>query len=256
MSPALSPPPLVAGNWKMHQTPTEAAQLTSQILELLPPQIGAEVLLLPPYPCIQTVHAALRGDPRVGLGAQNCHWEDRGAFTGEVSAPMLREWCSYVLVGHSERRNLFHETDEIVRSKLEAVLRAGMRPILAVGETEEERQRGETKTVLKVQARAGLMGLPWDQLLSCTIAYEPVWAIGTGAAAGVADIAEAVAALRAVVEEAAGGPAPTVRILYGGSVNAGSASELLGAAGVAGALVGGASLVAKEFCGIVAAVPG
>jgi triosephosphate isomerase len=202
---------------------------------------------------LQTVHAVLRQDPRVALGAQNCHWEDQGAFTGEVSAPMLKDWCSYTLVGHSERRNLFNETDEMVRAKLEAVLRAGMRPLLAVGETAEERRLGQTRQVLVRQARAGLMGLPREQLLTCTVAYEPVWAIGAGAEAAPADIAEAVAILREVVEAAASGEASSVRILYGGSVTGESAAELLGATGVAGALVGGASLRAPEFCAIAAA---
>ena len=250
----MPPPPLIAGNWKMHQTPPQAADLAAKILELLPPNPGVEVLLIPPYPCLQTVHEVLQGDPRVALGAQNCHWEVQGAFTGEVSAPMLKAWCQYTLVGHSERRQLFHETDDIVRSKLEAVLRAGMRPVLAVGETAEERRLGQTHAVLARQARAGLLGLPLDQLLTCTVAYEPVWAIGSGAAADPSDIAEATAILREVVEEAASGQAPAVRILYGGSVTADSAAELLGARGVAGALVGGASLKAPEFCGIAAAV--
>jgi triosephosphate isomerase len=253
MSPAAPLPPLVAGNWKMHQTAAQAAQLTSEILELLPAQPTVELLLIPPFPCLQTVHAVLRQDPRVALGAQNCHWEDQGAFTGEVSAPMLKDWCSYTLVGHSERRNLFNETDEMVRAKLEAVLRAGMRPVLAVGETAEERRLGQTRQVLVRQARAGLMGLPREQLLTCTVAYEPVWAIGAGAAAAPADIAEAVAILREVVEAAASGEASSVRILYGGSVTGESAAELLGATGVAGALVGGASLRAPEFCAIAAA---
>jgi triosephosphate isomerase len=253
MSPAAPLPPLVAGNWKMHQTAAQAAQLTSEILELLPAQPTVELLLIPPFPCLQTVHAVLRQDPRVALGAQNCHWEDQGAFTGEVSAPMLKDWCSYTLVGHSERRNLFNETDEMVRAKLEAVLRAGMRPLLAVGETAEERRLGQTRQVLVRQARAGLMGLPREQLLTCTVAYEPVWAIGAGAAAAPSDIAEAVAILREVVEAAASGEASSVRILYGGSVTGESAAELLGATGVAGALVGGASLRAPEFCAIAAA---
>lgn len=245
--------PLIAGNWKMHQTAAQATTLTREILELLPAQPAVEMLVIPPYPCLQAVHTVLRGDPRVALGAQNCHWEDAGAFTGEVSAPMLQDWCSYTLVGHSERRTLFHETDEMVRWKLEAVLRAGMRPLLAVGETAEERRLGQTRQVLVRQARAGLLGLPREQLLQCTVAYEPVWAIGTGAAAHPSDIAEAVAILREVVEAAASGDASSVRILYGGSVTVDSAAELLGVAGVAGALVGGASLRAPEFCGIAAA---
>ncbi|MHB1501077.1 MAG: triose-phosphate isomerase [Candidatus Dormibacteria bacterium] len=244
---------LIAGNWKMHKTAAEAAALTTEILALLPAEPEVDVLLLPPYPCLQTVHATIRGDRRVQLGAQDCHWEDSGAFTGEVSAGMLAAWCQHVLVGHSERRRLFHESDDTVRAKLEAVLRSGMDPILAVGETEAERRSGETRVVLVRQARAGLLGLAREQVVRCTVAYEPVWAIGTGAAAEPGDIAEAAQILRGVIEEAASGEAAEVRILYGGSVTPESAPVLLSTDGVAGALVGGASLSAPQFCGITAA---
>ncbi|HVD02812.1 MAG TPA: triose-phosphate isomerase [Candidatus Dormibacteraeota bacterium] len=245
--------PLVAGNWKMHLTPSEGSSLATEILARLPRHSAAEVLLLPPFTCLSAVGGVLAGDTRVGLGAQNCHWEPAGAVTGEISAPMLAGLCQYVLVGHSERRQLFHETDSIVRAKLESVLRAGMSPILAVGETGEERQAGLTRAVLLRQAKAGLVGLERAEVLRCTVAYEPVWAIGAGAAAEAAEITEAAIILRSVIEEAAHGGAGGVRILYGGSVTSQSAAQLLGAPGIAGALVGGASLRAADFCGIVAA---
>lgn len=246
---------LIAGNWKMNESPRQARALARQILDLLPERPLADVLLIPPYPALGPVHSVVRQDSRVSLGAQNCHWEDAGAYTGEVSAPMLSEWCQYTLVGHSERRVLFQETDEQVRAKLEAVLRSGMRAVLALGETREERDAGRTEEVLTRQCRSGLMGLGKDRIARCTVAYEPVWAIGSGAAADPSAIAEAAGMLRSVIEEAASGAADQVRILYGGSVTARTAPALLGAEGVSGALVGGASLNAAEFCGIVAAAP-
>jgi len=244
---------LVAGNWKMNEPAPAAAELTREVLARLPEVLEAEVLVLPPFTALETVHRVIAADPRLRLGAQNCHWEEAGAFTGEISTAMLAPWCEYVLVGHSERRQLFGETDEIVRRKLEAVLAAGMRPILAVGETEEERRRGLTREVLLRQARAGLMGLSADQVGRCTLAYEPIWAIGTGVTATPQDASEAAAVLRGVIAEAAGADQPGVRILYGGSVTAASAASLLTATGVGGALVGGASLKAADFCAIVAA---
>ncbi|MHB8325431.1 MAG: triose-phosphate isomerase [Candidatus Dormibacteria bacterium] len=247
------PRPLVAGNWKMHETATEAGRLAREILAGLPASPRAEVLLLPAFTALETVHGVIAADARVSLGAQNCHWEAAGAFTGEISTAMLAPLCQYVLVGHSERRQLFGETDELVRRKLEAVLGAGMLPILALGETEGERQGGRTEEVLLRQARAGLLGIDPALVARCTIAYEPIWAIGTGVAATPADASTAAAILLGVVAEAVGRPEPAVRILYGGSVTAESAPALLTAPGVAGALVGGASLRAKDFCAIVAA---
>ncbi len=245
--------PLVAGNWKMHETAIEAGRLAREVLAGLPADPGAEVLILPPFTALETVHGVIAADERVSLGAQNCHWEAAGAFTGEISTGMLAPLCQYVLVGHSERRQLFAETDEMVRRKLDAVLAAGMLPILALGETEEQRRAGRTEEVLLRQARAGLLGLDPALVARCAIAYEPIWAIGTGVAATPADASMAAAILRGVVAEAAGRPEPAVRILYGGSVTAESAPSLLTAPGVAGALVGGASLRAPDFCAIVAA---
>ena len=244
--------PLIAGNWKMHKTPAEARELVRSLLAELDPHPAAEVLLLPPFTALEAVQTALGGDPRVRVGAQNCHFEPGGAYTGEIGCPMLEPLCDYVLVGHSERRHLMGESDQVVRSKLEAVLATGLLPILAVGETAEERAEGVTDEVLVRQTRVGLQGLDAAQVGRCTIAYEPVWAIGTGATATPGDAAAAAAVIHRVVAELVGDEV-VVRVLYGGSVTAANAASLLAPPGVMGALVGGASLRAEEFAGIVAA---
>jgi triosephosphate isomerase len=250
------PRPLVAGNWKMHKTAAEAAQLVREVLEQLRVGDKVEVLLLPPFTDLAKVREVLGPNSTVLLGAQNCHWEPEGAFTGEISTAMLAGQCDYVLVGHSERRQLFGETDQMVRRKLVAVLEAGMLPLLAVGETQEEHDEGLLEAVLVRQASAALLGLRPEQVARCTIAYEPVWAIGTGRAASPADGARAAAILAQVVAEAAGRDEPQVRILYGGSVTPETAAALIGARGISGALVGGASLQASDFCRIVSAAGG
>jgi triosephosphate isomerase len=244
--------PLIAGNWKMHKTPAEARELVRSLLGQLAAELASEVLLLPPFTALEAVVGELAGDPRVRVGAQNCHYEAAGAFTGEIGAPMLAPLCDYVLVGHSERRHLMGESDEVVRRKLEAVLAAGLLPILAVGETEAERSAGVTEAVVERQTQAGFAGLSVEELGRCTVAYEPVWAIGTGATATPDDAAAAAAVVHRVVAELnSGGVA--VRVLYGGSVTPSNAASLLSAPGVRGALVGGASLRADEFAAIVAA---
>jgi triosephosphate isomerase len=244
--------PLIAGNWKMHKTPEEARELVRSLLVQLAAEPAAELLLLPPFTALEAVVGELKGDPRVRVGAQNCHQEVAGAFTGEISAAMLAPLCDYVLVGHSERRHLMGESDELVRRKLDAVLAAGLLPVLAVGETEAERRAGVTEAVVERQTRAGLAGLGVEQIGRCTVAYEPVWAIGTGATATPDDAAAAAALIHRVVQELSGGEV-AVRVLYGGSVTPANAASLLGAPGVMGALVGGASLRADEFAAIVAA---
>lgn len=246
----------MAGNWKMHKTAAEAAQLVREVLEQLGVGDKVEVLLLPPFTDLDKVREVLGPNSTVLLGAQNCHWEPEGAFTGEISTAMLAGQCDYVLVGHSERRQLFGETDQMVRRKLVAVLEAGMLPLLAVGETQEEHDEGLLEAVLVRQASAALLGLRPEQVARCTIAYEPVWAIGTGRAASPADGARAAAILAQVVAEAAGREEPQVRILYGGSVTPETAAALIGARGISGALVGGASLQASDFCRIVSAAGG
>lgn len=244
------PATLIAGNWKMHTTPASARSLAKEVLRQLPQTLAAEVLLLPPFTALEAVHTAVRDDGRVRVGAQDCHWEREGAFTGEISVAMLAPMCDYILVGHSERRHLMGETDAVVRRKLDAVLREDLMPILAVGETREERDAGTTEAVLERQLRSALTGLRPGQVGRCTIAYEPVWAIGTGATATPDDASAAAGFIANLVRGLAGAE---VRVLYGGSVTAAHAAELLQAPSVSGALVGGASLRAAEFAAIVAA---
>jgi len=197
------------------------------------------------------VKAALAGSP-IQLAAQDVHWEAQGAFTGEVSAPLLADvGVQHVIVGHSERRQFFGETDETVRKKVGAVLAAGLRPIVCVGELLAEREAGRTLEVVGRQVRGGLAGLTADTLAAVTLAYEPVWAIGTGKTATTAQAQEVHAAIRAILRELGGAVAESIRIQYGGSVKPENAAELMSQADVDGALVGGASLKAKDFLAIV-----
>ncbi|MGA8206944.1 MAG: triose-phosphate isomerase, partial [Candidatus Dormiibacterota bacterium] len=193
--------PLVAGNWKMNTTVLEALNLTTLIRQRLGPDPLPEVVLLPPFISVWPVQQLLANDPRIAVGAQDCYWEKSGAFTGAVSAAMLVGSCRYVLVGHSERRRLFGDNDGVVRRKLESVLEAGLDPILAVGESWEERQSGRTDAVLEAQTQAGLAGLAQPQLLRCILAYEPVWAIGTGRTAVPEDVSTAIAQIREVIDD-------------------------------------------------------
>jgi triosephosphate isomerase len=245
--------PLVAGNWKMNTTVLEALNLTTLIRQRMDADPLPEVVLLPPFISVWPVQQLLADDPRIAVGAQDCYWEKSGAYTGAVSAEMLVGSCRYVLVGHSERRRIFGDSDEVVRRKLDAVLDASMDPILAVGESWEERQSGRADAVLDAQTRAGLAGLSHPQLLRCILAYEPVWAIGTGRTAGLADVSSALSKIREVIDELDPGTGAELRVLYGGSVTASSAAELFSLAVVDGGLIGGASLDAEEFCAIVAA---
>jgi triosephosphate isomerase len=245
--------PLVAGNWKMNTTVPEALELAAAVRRGLHEDCLAEVILLPPFISLWPVQQLLLEEPQIDVGAQDCYWEPAGAFTGEVSAEMLKSACRYVLVGHSERRHVFGETDQMVRRKLEAVLAAGLLPILAVGETLEERESGQAAAVVTGQTRAGLEGLGAAEVLRCTIAYEPVWAIGTGRSATAEDAASAAREIRQVVASVAPGTGEKVRVLYGGSVKASSAAELFGPPEVDGGLVGGASLDPVEFCAVIAA---
>jgi triosephosphate isomerase len=249
--------PLVAGNWKMHTTVAEGVALANAIAQRERPQ-GVEVALLPPFTHLWPVHQVLRGSG-LRLGAQNAFWEDAGAYTGEVSPAALSGWCDYVLLGHSERRHLFGETDEQVARKLRRVLsHEDLRAIVAVGETLGEREAGSTEEVVARQLQAALNGLGGEELARCVLAYEPVWAIGTGRTA-TADQAEDVCRfLRDRVAGLAGaGAAAALRILYGGSVTAENAASLFAEPDIDGGLVGGASLRADDFAAIVAAgVPG
>ncbi len=252
--------PFIAGNWKMYKTVAEARHLVSELVPGLQAFNGVEKVLCPPYTCLLAVKALLEGSD-IGLGAQDMHWEEQGAFTGAVSPAMVAELCQYVIIGHSERRQYFGETDETVNQKIKAALAHGLTPIMAVGETLEENQAGRTAEVLTRQLRDGLVGIAADPALSLSgsiplvIAYEPVWAIGTGLAA-TGESANAIVAdiIRPVVGELFGSVfAQAVRVLYGGSVKASNAAEFFGQPDIDGALVGGASLKAQEFIGIVQA---
>lgn len=243
---------LIAGNWKMHKTPPEAVALVKELLALGPWPEDRDVLVAPPFPALVPVAEAMRGTG-VLLGAQNLHWEREGAFTGEVSAEMLRAaGCSHVIVGHSERRQLFGETDEIVARKAAAALGAGLHPIICIGETLEEREAGATLSVVERQIRAALGELAHDALDRVTLAYEPVWAIGTGRVASPEQAQEVHAFARRIVAEVS---APTLanamRILYGGSVKPDNVDGLMRQPDIDGALVGGASLKAADFDRIV-----
>ena len=246
---------VVAGNWKMNKTVPEALALVRELRGLVAP-LGdtVEVVVAPTFLALQPLHVALEGAP-LQLAAQNCHWESAGAFTGEVSAPMLAELgCAYVIVGHSERRQLFGETDDMVNKRARAVRAAGMMPILCVGETLAEREANQTLEVVERQVRGALAGFEAKDVATFVLAYEPVWAIGTGRNATSAQAQEVHAAIRALLGRLYDGEtAGRVRIQYGGSVKPDNAAELLGQPDVDGALVGGASLKAADFAAIVKA---
>jgi len=242
----------VCGNWKMHKTVGEAVALVQEVAAGLgEAEGGVQVAVAPPFTALQPVAQVLRGGS-VELAAQNVHWEPQGAFTGEVSAAMLADaGCKHCIVGHSERRQLFGETDETVRKRVGAVLSAGLLPIVCVGETLQEREAGRTLEVVERQVRAALGGIPSAALAAVTVAYEPVWAIGTGKTATSAQAQEVHAAVRAILRELGGEVAAQIRIQYGGSVKPENAAELMSQPDVDGALVGGASLKAKDFLAIV-----
>ncbi|MFN2548542.1 MAG: triose-phosphate isomerase [Myxococcales bacterium] len=241
----------VCGNWKMHKTVGEAAELVRELRQRLNTQI--QVGIAPPFTALTPVRSVLQGSP-IQLFAQNCHHEKQGAFTGEVSAPMLKELgCDGVILGHSERRQLFGETDEGVNRKLKAALEAQLHPIVCVGETLAERDASRTWEVVSRQIRGAFDGLQADAIGRCTIAYEPVWAIGTGKTATTGQAQEVHGQIRGLLREMAGpAVADAVRIQYGGSVKPENAAELMSQPDIDGALVGGASLKAEDFARIVA----
>ena len=243
--------PLVVGNWKMHGTLTVARELAQSVRDGLKRPRGVEVVICPPFTALAAVAEVLAGSA-VGVGAQNCHWEAEGAFTGEISPVMLAELgCRLVLLGHSERRHVMHESDEDINKKVAAALRHGLKPLLCVGETAEERRQGLTFTVVEGQLRAGWAGLRPEDLGRCLLAYEPVWAIGTGVNATPSQAAEVHGYLRGLVSELGSKDlAPTVRILYGGSVRADNAAAVTQEPDIDGVLVGGASLQALSLIAI------
>jgi triosephosphate isomerase len=241
--------PFVAGNWKMFTTAQEAVELCRAMRGRVDAIDGIDVAVCPPFVHLERAKAALGGS-RFALGAQNAHWEKQGAFTGEVSPAMLQGLVQYVILGHSERRQYFCETDETVNKRLRGVLSHGLTPIFCVGETREEREAGRTEEVLSRQVRRGLDGVAWTG--ACVIAYEPVWAIGTGLAATGAQANETIGYIRGIVRELLGDAvAGAMRIQYGGSVKAENAAEFFSRPEIDGALVGGASLDADAFAAIV-----
>ncbi|MFI5009444.1 MAG: triose-phosphate isomerase [Solirubrobacterales bacterium] len=245
--------PLIAGNWKMYKTESEAEEYIQALLPRVASVNGVEVGICVPFVDLRAMVDSARGS-RVEVYAQNMHHEPEGAFTGEVSPPMLSELdVRGVVLGHSERRQLFGETDKALALKVPAALEAGLRPILCVGESEQERDNDDTDRKLRQQVWDDLAGVPDERLAEVVIAYEPIWAIGTGRVATPEQAQEAIAFIRALVGDRSAAAAEGVRILYGGSVKPENAAELLALADVDGALVGGASLEADSFARIVAA---
>ena len=250
--------PLISGNWKMHHNHFEALQLVQKLSYLLTPDdfAAVDVSVHPPFTDLRTVQTYFISEKEpipIALGAQHCHYDDTGAFTGEVSPAFLAKLeVSYVIAGHSERREVFAETDEMVNAKVHAILRHGMTPILCCGETLEEREASHTEAKVTGQVEAGLAGLTADQVAGLVIAYEPIWAIGTGRTASSEDAQGVCGLVRTVVEGRFGAEAAAgVRIQYGGSVKPGNAAELMAQPDIDGALVGGASLDADDFARIV-----
>ncbi len=247
---------LIVGNWKMHANHLEAIQMVQKLsyrLELDDYE-RVNVVVAPPFTALRSVQTVIEADHlAIGLGAQHVHWKDEGAFTGEVSAAMLAKLSvGHVIVGHSERRAMFGETDETVNRRIQAILRAGMAPIVCVGESLEEREADRTEAVVTGQVRQGLAGIEAEALARSAIAYEPIWAIGTGKTADPDAAGAVIESIRTAVSELAGPDAAAgVRILYGGSVNAGNIRGFMAKRHIDGALVGGASLDPDSFAAII-----
>ncbi|MDP1547795.1 MAG: triose-phosphate isomerase [Anaerolineales bacterium] len=246
--------PLVAGNWKMNKTIAETRELLTAMKDGLNAVNGVERVVCPPFISLAAAAEMLAGS-KIGLGAQNLYWEEKGAFTGEVAPAMVKELCEYVILGHSERRAYFGETDETVNKKLLAAQKFGLTPIVCVGETLAQYEANQTRDVVSSQTRLGLTGVAADFAPSIVVAYEPVWAIGTGkASTGEAANAVIKDFIRSVIAEMYGEEtAQAVRVLYGGSVTAANAAEFFSQPDIDGALVGGASLKVEEFLSIAKA---
>jgi triosephosphate isomerase len=241
--------PMIAGNWKMNTTVAEAVELVKETRQGLDEIKGVEKVVCPPFVSLAAIKDLIKGSS-IKLGAQNLYFEEKGAYTGEVSPLMLAGLCEFVIIGHSERRQYFGETDEIVNKKIKAALKAGLKPILCIGERLEENEAGKTAEVVTGQLKSSLAGI--DYPAGFIIAYEPVWAIGTGKAATGKQANETIGLIRRNISEMYGEQAARdVRILYGGSVNAANAAEFMRQSEIDGALVGGASLKANEFLSIV-----
>jgi triosephosphate isomerase (TIM) len=243
--------PFIAGNWKMNKTVAEAEELIAGLLPRVAAVEGVQIGVAPPYLSLQAVVDSTRGS-QVEVYSQNMHEADKGAFTGEIAPNMLAEiGLTGAILGHSERRQYFNETDKALQAKVPKALESGLKPILCVGETEEERERGETERKLRHQVQEGLEKVPVERLPEVVIAYEPVWAIGTGLTATAEQAQEACAFVRALVANFDKAAAEQVRILYGGSLNPGNADELLALPDIDGGLIGGASLKVDDFTAII-----
>lgn len=246
---------LIVGNWKMNSNHLEAIQMVQKLSYRLDPEDydRVDVVVAPPFTSLRSVQTVIEADHLpIGLAAQNVHWADSGAFTGEISPAMLAKLnVGYVIVGHSERRQHFGETDEIVNKKVKAVLSNGMTPIMCFGETLEQREADRAEEIVTGQVKAGLAGLSTDQVTETVLAYEPIWAIGTGKTASADDAGTMVSLVRTVIEGGWADAADHTRILYGGSVNAGNIAGLMAKRDIDGALVGGASLDPDGFAAVV-----
>ncbi len=237
----------IAGNWKMHYTAAETKAVLGELKAKVADISTIDIAICPTFTGLCAAVEATKGS-NVAIGSQNVHWEAKGAFTGEISAAMLCEIpVTYAIIGHSERRQYFGETDETVNKRTKAALAAGLKPIVCVGELLEERESDQTAAVVSRQIKGGLAGLTADQMKQVTIAYEPVWAIGTGLTASPQQAQDVHALIRGLLKEMFGSVADTVRIQYGGSVKAGNVKELMSCPDIDGALVGGASLKAQDF---------
>ena len=246
--------PIIAGNWKMYKTHLEAIALVQKLHYLLRPEDHdkVETVVCPPFTALRAVQTFIEGDnSSIELGAQNCHWENEGAYTGEIAPPMLaRLMCRYVIAGHSERRQYFGQTDEIVNKKAKAIFANGMTPIVCVGESLEQRDAGETESFVEQQVRGSLAGLTADQLKEVVVAYEPIWAIGTGRNAQPSDANQVCGLIRKTAGSMKGDTG-ALRIQYGGSVKPGNIKDFMAEDNIDGAVVGGASLDAEDFALVV-----
>ncbi|MEW5706553.1 MAG: triose-phosphate isomerase [Actinomycetota bacterium] len=249
---------IIAGNWKMYKTPKEAVGLVQALedrLEMIADDISdIEIIVCPPFTDLKSIYTVLWQDkPPIKLGAQNMHWEDEGAYTGEISPLMLKDLeCEFVILGHSERRQYFGETDDMVNKKVKAALKHRITPIMCCGESLAQREAGETQSFIQSQVLGGIDGLTADDMKSFMIAYEPIWAIGTGKTAHPKDANDIIGYIRSVLASKFGDEiAKGVPILYGGSVKAGNIADFMAEPEINGALVGGASLDADSFAGII-----
>ena len=243
--------PMMAGNWKMNKTIAEAVALAQAIHANVAEYNNVDRVICPTAVCLQAVQNSIQGSP-VKVGAQNVHWADSGAYTGEISAPMLQGLAEYVLIGHSERRQYFAETDETVSKKLHAALAHSLAPIVCVGETLDQNQAGQTQTVVSTQVQAALGGLSGAQVQGVVIAYEPIWAIGTGLAATAEQAGQTCGAIRRVIADLYDEHvAANTRILYGGSTNEKNIGEIMQQSDIDGALIGGAALKVESYAAMV-----